>query len=54
MFGLGHLTRAQRLILGMFVLLLVDVIWVVSSEITKVPTLQVINCSCGLDLKNVK
>ncbi|ELT94817.1 hypothetical protein CAPTEDRAFT_20302 [Capitella teleta] len=35
MFGLGHLTRGQRLMLGMFVLLLVDVIWVVSSEVTK-------------------
>lgn len=30
------LTKTQRLILGLFVLLLVDVIWVSSSELTKV------------------
>lgn len=30
------LTRSQRLILGSFVLLLVDIIWVSSSELTKV------------------
>lgn len=30
------LTKSQRLILGLLVLLLVDVIWVLSSELTKV------------------
>lgn len=30
------LTKTQRLILGLFVLLLVDVIWVSTSELTKV------------------
>lgn len=35
MFGLVNLTRVQRLILGVFVLLLVDIIWVASSELTK-------------------
>lgn len=32
----GMLTKSQRLLLGLFVLLLVDVIWVSSSELTKV------------------
>ena len=36
MFGLINLTRAQRLVLGIFVLLLVDIIWVASSELTEV------------------
>ena len=36
MFGVSSLSRAQRLALGMFILLLVDVIWVVSSELTQV------------------
>lgn len=31
------LTKTQRFVLGTFVLLLVDVIWVSSSELTKVP-----------------
>ena len=35
MFGLCNLSKAQRLILGIFVLLLVDVIWVVSTECTR-------------------
>jgi hypothetical protein len=30
------LNKSQRLLLGLFVLLLVDVIWVSSSELTKV------------------
>lgn len=35
--GIGFvLSKSQRLILGSFVLLLVDVIWVLSSELTKV------------------
>jgi len=32
----GMLNKSQRLLLGLFVLLLVDVIWVSSSELTKV------------------
>lgn len=32
----GMLNKTQRLLLGLFVLLLVDVIWVSSSELTKV------------------
>lgn len=32
----GILTKSQRLILGLMILLLVDVIWVSSSELTKV------------------
>ncbi|XP_050388484.1 solute carrier family 35 member F5 [Patella vulgata] len=35
MFGLGGLSRVQRLILGIIVLLIVDVIWVASSELTE-------------------
>lgn len=35
--GIGSmLTKSQRLILGALVLILVDVIWVSSSELTKV------------------
>lgn len=32
----GMLNKSQRLLLGLFVLLLVDVIWVSSAELTKV------------------
>ena len=32
----GLLTKSQRLLLGLLVLLLVDVIWVLSSELTEV------------------
>lgn len=32
----SHLTQVQRFVLGSFVLILVDVIWVSSSELTKV------------------
>jgi predicted ferric reductase len=32
----GMLNKSQRVLLGLFVLLLVDVIWVSSSELTKV------------------
>ncbi|CAG5120508.1 unnamed protein product [Candidula unifasciata] len=35
MFGLNRLNRTHRLILGIIILLIVDVIWVVSAEITK-------------------
>ncbi|CAH1788708.1 unnamed protein product [Owenia fusiformis] len=35
MFGLVNLTRTQRLVLGIFVLLVVDLIWVASSELTE-------------------
>lgn len=35
----GMLNKTQRLLLGLFVLLLVDIIWVSSSELTKVSTL---------------
>lgn len=34
--GRAMLTKTQRLVLGLFILLLVDVIWVSSSELTKV------------------
>ena len=36
---LGSLSRAHRMGLGIIVLLIVDVIWVVSSELTKVSVL---------------
>ena len=36
MFGLTGLTKAQRLVLGVIVLLVVDLIWVASSELTEV------------------
>ena len=36
MFGLTGLSKQQRLVLGIFVLLIVDIIWVASSELTKV------------------
>lgn len=36
----GMLNKTQRLLLGLFVLLLVDVIWVSSSELTKVNLCQ--------------
>ena len=36
MFGLTGLTKQQRFVLGIFVLLIVDIIWVASSELTKV------------------
>ena len=32
----GLLSKSQRLLLGLVILLLVDVIWVLSSELTKV------------------
>lgn len=35
MFGLNGLSKQQRFILGIFVLLIVDIIWVASSELTK-------------------
>lgn len=35
MFGLNGLTKKQRFVLGIFVLLIVDIIWVASSELTK-------------------
>ncbi|XP_061189405.1 solute carrier family 35 member F5-like isoform X1 [Saccostrea echinata] len=35
MFGLNGLSKVKRLILGMFVLLIVDLIWVASSEVTE-------------------
>jgi len=34
---MANATRTQRLLAGLGVLLLVDIIWVASSEITKVP-----------------
>lgn len=36
MFGLTGLTKSQRLVLGVIVLIIVDLIWVASSELTKV------------------
>jgi hypothetical protein len=36
MFGLAGLTKPQRLVLGVVVLIIVDLIWVASSELTKV------------------
>lgn len=35
MFGLTGLTKQQRFVLGIFVLLIVDIIWVASSELTR-------------------
>ncbi|XP_053373579.1 solute carrier family 35 member F5-like isoform X1 [Mercenaria mercenaria] len=35
MFGLAGLTKSQRLVLGVIVLIIVDLIWVASSELTK-------------------
>ena len=36
MFGLNPMSKSKRLIVGILVLLIVDVIWVASSEITEV------------------
>ncbi|KAK2171801.1 hypothetical protein NP493_1026g00039 [Ridgeia piscesae] len=35
MFGLNQLTKLQRLVLGVIILLIVDVIWVASTEVTR-------------------
>ena len=43
MFGLNGLSKQQRFILGIFVLLIVDIIWVASSELTKVSTIITVN-----------
>lgn len=57
------LTKTQRLILGSFVLLLVDIIWVSSSELTKVfyniiletVCTYIINCfSTYIEMKRLK
>lgn len=40
----GMLNKSQRLLLGLFVLLLVDVIWVSSSELTKVRKSLLLYC----------
>jgi preprotein translocase subunit SecE len=40
----GMLNKSQRLLLGLFVLLLVDVIWVSSSELTKVMRTLLVCC----------
>ena len=43
MFGLTGLSKQQRFVLGIFVLLIVDIIWVASSELTRVSPLCFIN-----------